>query len=108
MAKFIRTKINKRLPEYLIGFPNICKHKYTGKIQLENEIKNFDDAFDYYKPRWDVPEVKWGEGPGEAAALTMVLHFITKKLKFYGVSSNDPSKEHTSKLSPWLRYGKDD
>lgn len=106
MAKFIRPKINKKLPEYLTGFPNICKHKYTGKIKLQHEIKNLDETFKHYVPQWDVPIVTWGEGPGEAAALSMVLSFITKKLKFYGVSSNDPSKDHTSKLSPWLRFGK--
>lgn len=105
MAKFIRSKINKRLPEYLSGFPNISKHKYTGKIQFKHEIRNVDDAVQYYSPRWDVAEVKWGEGPGETAALSMVLNFITERLKFYGISSNDPSKDHTSKLSPWLRYG---
>lgn len=106
MARLIRPKIVKKLPEFLTGFPNICEHKYTGKLKLKNEIKNLNDAVNYYTPQWDVPEVKWGDGPGEAAALSMVLNFIIKKLKFYGVSSNDPSKDHTSKLSPWLRFGK--
>lgn len=106
MAKFLRPKINKRLPEYLTGFPHLSKHTYSGKLKLENDLKNFNDAYNYFTPRWDVPEVQWGEGPGEDAALGMVLTFIKTKLKFYGISSNDPSKDHTSKLSPWLRYGR--
>lgn len=106
MAKFLRPKINKRLPEYLSGFPNISAHKYTGQLKLKNEIKNLDDAVKHYTPLWNVAEVQWGAGPGEVAGLSMVLDFIIKKLQYYGVSSNDPSKDHTSKLSPWLRFGK--
>lgn len=106
MAKFIRPKIVKKLPEYLTGFPHINAHEYSGNLKIDREIKNLDDAIKNFTPQWDVPEVKWGEGPGEASALSMTLDFMTKKLKFYGVSSNDPSKDHTSKLSPWLRFGK--
>lgn len=106
MARFLRPKINNRLPEYLIGFPNICEQKYTGKIKLQNEIKDLDDVSKCFTPIWDVPEVKWGEGPGERAALSMLLNFIKEKLKFYGISSNDPGKDHTSRLSPWIRFGK--
>lgn len=105
MAKFIRSKINNKLPDYLTGFPKVTKNKYSGQLEVKNEVNCFDDALQYFTPKWDVPEVQWGEGPGEVAALSAVLNFITKKLKFYGVSSNDPSKDHTSKLSPWLRFG---
>lgn len=106
MAKFLRPKVTQNLPEYLSGFPNLTEHKFSGKLKLQKEIKNLDDAWKCYVPQWDVPEVKWGVGPGASAAFDMLLDFIKHKLKFYGVSSNDPSKDYTSKLSPWLNFGK--
>ncbi|KAJ8952488.1 hypothetical protein NQ318_003284 [Aromia moschata] len=105
MAKFLRPKITKKLPEYLTGFPEVCKHKYSAKLHLDNEVKNINDAYELYRPTWEVAEVKWGEGPGSKAGLEMLHDFMVKNLQFYGVTSNDPSKNTTSKLSPWLHFG---
>ncbi|KAJ8932189.1 hypothetical protein NQ314_014852 [Rhamnusium bicolor] len=105
MAKFIRGKITRKLPEYLTGFPDVCKHKYSGTLNTDQDIENVDDAYALYTPKWEVAEIKWGEGPGSSAGLKMLHSFIQKRLKFYGVNSNDPSKDNTSKLSPWLHFG---
>uniref|UniRef100_A0A6P7F8D4 Deoxyribodipyrimidine photo-lyase isoform X2 n=1 Tax=Diabrotica virgifera virgifera TaxID=50390 RepID=A0A6P7F8D4_DIAVI len=104
MAKFLRPKISKNLDEYLTGFPNISKHKYSGKLNLQNEIE-LDQAVNYYTPKYDVPEIKWGDGPGPEAGLTMLRKFIVENLREYGNTSNDPSKDNTSKLSPWINFG---
>ncbi|CAH2009816.1 unnamed protein product [Acanthoscelides obtectus] len=106
MAKFLRPKINKQLPEYLCGFPNISKHKYAGSLKnLTNHLRDLDEAYKHFSPNWDVDVVKWGDGPGEEGGLSMLRTFMTEKLKYYGVTSNDPSKDNTSKLSPWIRFG---
>nr|XP_023024919.1 deoxyribodipyrimidine photo-lyase-like [Leptinotarsa decemlineata] len=105
MAKFLRTKITKQLPEYLTGFPIIRRHKYSGKPNFKNEIESFDSAYSHYTPKWDVPEIKWGDGPGEKAGYSMLLDFILKNLRHYGATSNDPSKDNSSKLSPWINFG---
>ncbi|KAG5867875.1 hypothetical protein JTB14_028315 [Gonioctena quinquepunctata] len=105
MAKFLRTKITKHLPEYLTGFPVISKHKYSGKLDIKNKIEKIDDAFSHYKPKWDVAEVKWCGGPGEEAGYLQLHDFIIKNLRHYGETSNDPSKDNSSKLSPWINFG---
>nr|CAI5856234.1 unnamed protein product [Callosobruchus analis] len=107
MAKFLRSKINKNLPEYLCGFPKVSKHKYSGTLKyLTNCFKDLDEAaYKCFNPKWDVGVVKWGEGPGEEGGLSMLRIFMVERLMYYGVNSNDPSKDNTSKLSPWLRFG---
>ncbi|CAG9864277.1 unnamed protein product [Phyllotreta striolata] len=104
MAKFLRPKINKHLDEFLTGFPVIPPHRYTGKLDTTNEI-DLSDALKYFKPKYEVPYVQWGEGPGFEGALSMLHHFIINNLEYYGISSNDPAKDNTSKLSPWLNFG---
>ncbi|XP_072387922.1 deoxyribodipyrimidine photo-lyase-like [Diabrotica undecimpunctata] len=104
MAKFLRPKITQKLDEYLTGFPNISKHKYSGKLDIQNEIE-LDEALNCYTPKYDVPEIKWGDGPGPEAGLTMLRKFIVENLREYGSTSNDPSKDNTSKLSPWINFG---
>ncbi|KAJ8978730.1 hypothetical protein NQ317_003262 [Molorchus minor] len=106
MAKFIRPKITKKLPEYLTGFPEVCKHPYSDKFEVgDEEFENIDDAYGIYEPKWEVPPVKWGEGPGEKGGLEALRLFMVKNLSFYGVNSNDPSKDTTSQISPWLHFG---
>ncbi|CAH1159645.1 unnamed protein product [Phaedon cochleariae] len=105
MARLIRPKITKNLAEFMTGFPIITKHQYSGEMEVENEISKFEDSYDLYTPKWDVPEVKWGDGPGMEAGHSMLHHFIVKNLRHYGETSNDPSKDNTSKLSPWLNFG---
>ncbi|KAJ8917474.1 hypothetical protein NQ315_005521 [Exocentrus adspersus] len=105
MAKFLRPKLTKKLPEYLTGFPDVCKHKYSGLLKTDQILENIDDAFINYSPTFDVPEVQWGEGPGAEAGLSMLHSFIVSNLRYYGINSNDPSKDCTSNLSPWLHFG---
>ncbi|CAH0562362.1 unnamed protein product [Brassicogethes aeneus] len=104
MAKTIRPKITKQLPEYLTGFPEVCKHNYQGKLDTDKKLKNVDDVYDFYKPLYDVEIVKWAK-PGAEGAYNTLLSFMQERLQYYGISSNDPSKNHTSNLSPWIRFG---
>jgi deoxyribodipyrimidine photo-lyase len=43
---------------------------------------------------------------GRSAALGMLGHFVKNSLYDYGDKRNDPDEEKTSRLSPWLHFGK--
>jgi deoxyribodipyrimidine photolyase len=40
-----------------------------------------------------------------AAGRRMLHEFCTERLKHFGASRNDPTKNALSGLSPWLHYG---
>ncbi|XP_050295997.1 deoxyribodipyrimidine photo-lyase [Anthonomus grandis grandis] len=100
MAKTLRPKINKKLSEYLTGFPAVIKHPYKGIFNIETI--SFDKAFSVLKTTHDVGPV---EEAGAKRGLEMLFKFMQKGLKHYGITSNDPSKEHTSNLSFWINFG---
>lgn len=102
MARTIRPKITNKLSEYLTGFPNVCKHPYSGTLDLKS--CSFDKALALMKTVRDVDPVP-GIEAGCQAGLEMLYFFLTERLKYYGISSNDPSKNHTSNLSFWLNFG---
>ncbi|KAK7309026.1 hypothetical protein RJT34_05442 [Clitoria ternatea] len=110
-AKTIRSKINKRLSEYLIDFPNIELEPPTRKwVAPENHTIDWDDLIDDVLRRGgEVPEVDWCE-PGENAAMEVLMGskngFLTKRLKNYSVDRNNPCKPTAlSGLSPYLHFG---
>jgi deoxyribodipyrimidine photo-lyase len=50
------------------------------------------------------PEAKW-LGPGEAAAMKLLRHFLEHKLDGYERDRNDPNIDGQSGLSPYLHFG---
>lgn len=104
MARSIRSKIQKKLPEYLTGFPEVSIHEYSGKLSTPLNLVDIDDVYEFYKPLQDVSEVDWAE-PGSDSAVEVLLNFIKHRLYYYGIKSNDPSNEYTSDLSPWIHFG---
>ncbi|KAL1501530.1 hypothetical protein ABEB36_006835 [Hypothenemus hampei] len=99
MARTLRPKINKNLPEYLTGFPEVTKHPYKGKLinipLVEPVIQ---------KVSWDIPEIPDIKA-GEREGFKMLHTFLQERLRHYGITSNDPSLNQTSNLSFWLNFG---
>lgn len=97
MARTLRPKIKSKLSEYLSGFPEVARHPYSWKINL-NAVKFAA------KTLWDVEALPDIEA-SEVAGLQRLHSFLQQGLEHYGITSNDPSKEHTSNLSFWINFG---
>jgi deoxyribodipyrimidine photo-lyase len=101
-AYTLRPKIRRALPEFLTDFPRLRKHpipwkEKNGRIDWTGVEKTLqvDHA---------VSEVGWIE-PGENAAQKALREFVRKKLPSYQEGRNDPTREATSNLSPYLHFG---
>jgi len=98
----LRAKIKRLLPEFLVEFPELRKHNHKWKDNSYNskwaKLKNCINVEDSnYKVDW----IK----PGENKARKILDIFIKHKLKNYVRDRNDPNKEGTSNLSPYLHFG---
>nr|XP_011463773.1 PREDICTED: deoxyribodipyrimidine photo-lyase-like [Fragaria vesca subsp. vesca] len=107
-ARTIRSKINKRLPEYLIEFPKLqpADVKWVGASPGIDWDGLIDEVL---RKGAEVPEVDWCE-PGETAAMEVLMGskngFLTKRLKGYSSDRNNPLKPRgVSGLSPYLHFG---
>ena len=60
---------------------------------------------DFIEVDSSVPEVDWAK-PGTAAGLNMLESFCKVRLRNFGASRNDPTKNAISNLSPWFNTGK--
>ncbi|CAI5991874.1 unnamed protein product [Closterium sp. NIES-65] len=106
-ARTIRTKIHRKLPEYLVEYPQLepgCTVEWTGEKPSPVDWDSLIAAVIRAGP--EVPEVDWIVA-GEAAAAAGLKTFLDKRLRGYDSGRNDPSKGPTtlSGLSPWLHYG---
>ncbi|XP_065858035.1 deoxyribodipyrimidine photo-lyase [Euphorbia lathyris] len=108
-AKTLRGKINKKLPEYLIDFPEL--QRPSGKWVIPtNQLIDWDSLIDdVLRKGAEVPEIEWCI-PGEDAAMEVLMGnkngFLTKRLKNYSTDRNNPLKpEGLSGLSPYLHFG---
>ncbi|XP_024029072.1 deoxyribodipyrimidine photo-lyase [Morus notabilis] len=107
-AKTIRSKINKRLPEYLIDFPTL--EPPVRKWDSTNHVIVWDEIIaEALRKGAEVPEIAWCE-PGEKAAMEVLMGskngFLTKRLKNYSTDRNNPLKPSAlSGLSPYLHFG---
>ncbi|KAI3468866.1 hypothetical protein Pfo_025529 [Paulownia fortunei] len=107
-ARTIRGKINKKLPEYLIDFPELRTPKR--KWASSSNFKDWDNLIaDVVRQGAGVPELEWCE-PGEQAALEVLMGnkngFLKARLKNYSSERNNPLKPKAlSGLSPYLHFG---
>ncbi|KAL7160289.1 hypothetical protein ABFS83_01G084100 [Erythranthe nasuta] len=107
-ARTIRGKINKKLPEYLIDFPDLA----TPQRKWASPINTVDWDYlieDVVRQCAEVPELDWCE-PGEGAALDVLTGvkngFLKTRLKNYSSERNNPLKPKSlSGLSPYLHFG---
>lgn len=108
-ARTLRLKIDGAIDSYAqeatprVPTPGI---RHTLRI---NEGLNLFSAFDgpcmpaYTGDR--SPEQLFNAEPGETAAIASLERFVARRLDSYDIDRNDPNKEGTSGLSPYLHFG---
>ncbi|WP_440956707.1 deoxyribodipyrimidine photo-lyase [Methanosarcina sp. Mfa9] len=102
-AYTFRPKVNALLPEFLVEFPELEPNSEFPKtfggnteMMLPERLK-VADADPYFEPGHFVP--------GESAALEVLDTFLTERLDSYNALHNDPTKDVSSDLSPYLHFG---
>lgn len=101
MARTIRPKIHRLLPEFLEPFPDLVPHPHPWDRHIQ--APDFPGALGRLDIDRAVPEVDWAV-PGPAAGRAMLDDFLANRLPRYD-SRNDPNAEAVSLLSPWLHFG---
>ncbi len=95
-AYTIRPKIRKMLPEYLRPMPALRVRRKIGALRFEFAASS--DAAHTLKPSDHYPG-------GSVAAQKRLRQFLKRSLHRYANSSNQPSENATSGLSPYLHFG---
>ena len=105
-ARTIRPKITKKLPEYLTEFPPVIQHpvQYKGKVPKPDFDKIYS-SLEVDSEGWGVAPVSDFFPPGTEAGLENLQEFVTKRIKAYGSSRNDPNVTALSNMSPWVNMG---
>ncbi|NIS68676.1 MAG: deoxyribodipyrimidine photo-lyase [Proteobacteria bacterium] len=101
-AYTLRPKIRRVLPDYLEDFPLLRKHPISWKAKSKET--NWDGVRKTLDVDRSVSEVNWIQ-PGEKSAQRTLRKFIREKLPRYDELRNDPPKDGTSNLSPYLHFG---
>lgn len=101
-AYTLRPKIKRALPEFLEDFPRLQTHPIPWK-EKRGKI-NWTEVKKTLQVDRAVSEVRWIE-PGENPARKALREFVRKKLPAYHQGRNDPTKDVTSNLSPYLHFG---
>lgn len=102
MARTLRTKIERKLDEFLVAFPEIEKHKYSFKPDFQKN--NWNKAIENLKIDKTIKPVDW-LNPGEKNAKKILKIFIDDKINKYSSERNNPNKDAVSNLSPYLHFG---
>ena len=105
-ARTIRTKINKKLSDYLTEFPPVVEHPvvYQGKVAAP-DTKAVYESLTVDREGWGLDTVEEFFSPGTTAGLENLQQFVEERLKQYGSSRNDPNAESLSNMSPWANMG---
>ncbi len=101
-AYTIRPKISRVLEYFLAQSANISLHKFNIKSDFTHN--NFDEALKRLRCDDSVGAIDWLKS-GEASATQQLLEFVNHKLDGYMKNRNDPNKNGTSSLSPFLHFG---
>lgn len=98
-ARTIRPKINTKLKEYLVPYPEIVKHPVTpSKLIFKKQEVDANKLAIHSQSRTTVLA-------GEDEARNTLKIFIDENLKYYTEQKNDPTKSSTSGLSAYLHFG---
>ncbi len=104
-AATIRTKIHKRLNEYLNPLRLSKIKRESLRFRIESfDIDNIESALNRLQINRAVSRLNWIKG-GTSAAVVLLREFLDNKLNRYANDRNDPSLEATSNLSPYLHFG---
>jgi len=99
-ARTIRSKINKKLDQYLTDIPPTSSNTQD----LKAYGKEFN-AIEMLEERWKQSnEIHLRFTPGTNAGREALEEFLSS-LAIYDKLRNDPTKDATSNLSPWFRHG---
>lgn len=101
-ARTIRSKINKKLDNFLTDFPPVIRHPYDSEMD-ESKV-NWKLAFDSLEVDMSVDEVEWAK-PGYTNGVMELEQFCKHRLKFFNDKRNDPVANALSNLSPWFHFG---
>jgi deoxyribodipyrimidine photo-lyase len=101
MARTIRSKISRLLPEFLDDFPDLPRHPHpwTGPVRPLDV-----DALRQGVRARTVPAPKTDIRPGQDAGLALLEEFLRHRLKQYA-HRNDPNRDVCSRLSTHLHFG---
>jgi deoxyribodipyrimidine photo-lyase len=109
-AYTLRPKLNRQLTTFL---QEVKKEPYDTSLPkfewLEQLSKNallLNNITNYrsFQVEHSVKKSHYFKG-GETSAQQVLTHFIKTKLEHYDAHRNDPEKEATSNLSPYLKFG---
>lgn len=99
MARTIRPKIKRLLPEFLDEFPVLAPHPHPWPAAPAHDVSALRHGVrDAGRPQTLRVE------PGEAAGRAVLRHFLEKRLPFYP-NRNDPNQDVCSNLSAHLHFG---
>ncbi len=101
MARTIRPKIHKLLPEFLTPFPQFSSHPHAWDTPPAS--LSFPELRQTLRVDTTVGPVDWLK-PGEKGAQQTLTTFLTTRLNTYD-QRNDPNKDACSDLSPYLHFG---
>lgn len=101
MARTIRPKIERLLPDYLVDFPPLRKHPH--RLTNPPAPPDWNGVWDGLKVDRRVPETR--SRPGPAAARQAMKKFIAARLAGYDVNRNHPDRDAVSRLSAYLHFG---
>jgi len=101
MARTIRPKIHKLLPEFLTPFPEYSAHPHVWDRQPAS--LSFAELHQALKVDTTVTPVDWLQA-GEKGAQQTLTTFLSTRLDNYDQRS-DPNREVCSNLSPYLHFG---
>jgi len=101
-AYTLRPKINKILSKFLAQTVSLQKH--TRNTPSDFALNDFHKAIQELQCSTDSTAIEWLKS-GEKAAKNMLTEFLDTKLNGYSQNRNDPNKDATSNLSPYLHFG---
>ncbi len=110
-ARTIRSKINKRLEDYLTDFPDLEKYNCVSFVnpdrvpfQFENLHVAWETLESVYVLDENVKAVEWLRA-GQSGAVETLRKFIDERLENYNDLRNDPNEDAQSDLSPYFHFG---
>lgn len=106
MARTIRTRIHRLLPEFLLPLPELEPVPTAWDASLLPALPAPDQhrLQTWAGQGFAAAPVTWAEG-GESHGLQRMRSFVQKGLRGYAQRRNDPVLDASSRLSPWLHFG---
>ena len=104
-AGTLRPRINKKLDYYLVGMRHRRPERDSLGMRFDSlDISDIDQALSHLDIDRSVKRVSIFRG-GTSEAKKHLKNFIKDKLDLYADIRNDPNKDGTSDMSPYLHFG---